>query len=165
MANTKELIITNNNNQEPNIVTVDNNNKNSYFGLLPIGKWAGKYTDYINAPIKTVFDNLRFFATNQKETSDKVLNVIDKAIDIMDKELQKDQFNGQEKKEIREKVCTLVSEARKESQEARLFGEGLALLGGSIALVGLGFGIMAYETRRTKHRQMLAGEIDDVEYE
>ena len=31
-----------------------------------------------------------------------------------------------------------------------MFGEGLALLGGSIALAAVGLGIMAYDNHRTK---------------
>ncbi len=68
----------------------------------------------------------------------------------MEKELQKEELEPQERQELREKVYSLVDEARKESTESRLFNEGLALLGGTIALVGLGIGIMAYESRREK---------------
>jgi hypothetical protein len=117
--------------------------------LTAIGRWAGKYFEFVHEPIQTVFDSLREFAHDQKDTSDKVLHTVNKAIDVLEKELEKDIESG-ERQEIREQICSLVVEARKEAAESRIFTEGLALLGGSVALVGLGLGVMAYESRQMK---------------
>lgn len=120
-----------------------------FYELVPIGAWFGKYIELINTPIKTVFDGLKTFSKDHKDISEKVLNTIDKSVGVLEKELDKD-LPPQERKEVRDKVTHLVQEARQESTEARLFGEGLALLGGSIALAAVGLGIMAYDSHRTK---------------
>ena len=121
----------------------------AFYELVPIGAWFGKYIELINTPIKTVFDGLKSFSKDQKDISEQVLNTIDKSVSMLEKELQKD-LPSQERKEVRDKVTHLVQEARQESAESRLFGEGLALLGGSIALAAVGLGIMAYDNHRTK---------------
>src|SRR3990172_288209 len=111
--------------------------ENGFFELVPLGRWFGKYIELINTPIKTVFDGLKAFSHDQKEISEKVLNTKDKGVGILEKELEKD-LPHQERKEVRDRVWQLTQEARQESSESRLFGEGLALLGGSIALAAVG---------------------------
>lgn len=135
-----------------NIITHFDGNKQDekgFYELVPIGRWFGKYIELINTPIKTVFEGLKAFSHDQKEISEKVLNTIDKSVGVLEKELEKD-LSPQERKEVRDRVCQLAQEARQESSESRLFGEGLALLGGSIALAAVGLGIMAYDSHRSK---------------
>lgn len=121
---------------------------------IPGAKWISKSLDYIHAPVKSFFNNLREISREQKENSEQVLNTIDRAVSIMEKELEKE-LATEERNDVREKVCNLVTEARKESAESRIFAEGLALLGGSVALVAVGFGIMAIDSRLNRKQEPL----------
>jgi len=138
----------------PILIKTEKDEEKSKVYHLPGTKWISKSLGYIHAPVKNFFDNLREISREQKETSEQVLNTIDRAVSIMEKELEKD-LDPQERKDVRDKVCNLVTEARKEASESRLFAEGLALLGGSIALVAVGFGIMAIETRVSRKQEPL----------
>lgn len=121
---------------------------------IPGIKWLNKSLDYIHDPVKSFFNNLREISREQKENSEQVMNTINRAVSIMEKELDKE-LDSEERKDVREKVCSLVKEARKESTESRLFAEGIALLGGSVALVAIGFGIMAIENRASRKQEPL----------
>jgi hypothetical protein len=151
MKEKNESLITIHDKKNNTVTQFSENNKDEkgFFELVPLGSWFGKYIELINTPIKTVFDGLKSFSKDQKDISEKVLSTIDKSVDVLEKELDKD-LPPQERKEVRERVSHLIQEARQESTESRLFGEGLALLGGSIALAAVGLGIMAYDTHRAK---------------
>ncbi|HLC16683.1 MAG TPA: hypothetical protein VJL89_10705 [Thermodesulfovibrionia bacterium] len=136
----------------PVLMNTEQSEEKSRGYQIPGVRLISKSLDYIHAPVKSFFDNLRDISREQKDTSEQVLNTIDRAVSIMEKELEKE-LDPQERQDVRDKVCNLVTEARKEASESRLFAEGLALLGGSIALVAVGFGIMAIETRAASNKQ------------
>lgn len=121
---------------------------------IPVVRWINKSMEYIHAPVKSFFNSIREISREQKENSEQVLNTINHAVSIMEKELDKE-LDTKEREDVREKVCDLVKEARKEAAESRLFAEGLALLGGSIALVAVGFGIMAIDNRASRKQEHL----------
>ena len=156
MSENKFLVLpTHNDKSKSNPLLIKQEQRDDETSTKILGaKWISKSLDYIHAPVKSFFNNLREISREQKENSEQVLNTIDRAVSIMEKELEKE-LATEERNDVREKVCNLVTEARKESAESRIFAEGLALLGGSIALVAVGFGIMAIDSRLNRKREPL----------
>jgi CII-binding regulator of phage lambda lysogenization HflD len=95
------------------------------------------YVNSITPTLKILFDGLQQFAAAQANVSNQTLTIINSAVTILSAELNKD-LSTDEKKEIRDKIISLVQEARKESENHNNLMKKLAYIGGGVALVAIG---------------------------
>jgi hypothetical protein len=117
------------------------------------------YVDNLAPQNKILFEGLQTFAISQKEISKSVMDIINNAINILGAQLDKAQ-TVEERKEIRDDISKKVEEARIESDKQREFIKRLALIGGGVALAGLG--VAAYFVTRGKNTEMLTKGIQMV---
>jgi hypothetical protein len=117
------------------------------------------YVDNLAPQNKILFEGLQTFAISQKEISKSVMDIINNAINILGAQLDKAQ-TVEERKEIRDDISKKVEEARIESDKQRKFYTRLALIGGGVALAGLG--VAAFLVTRGKNTEMLTKGIQMV---
>lgn len=95
-----------------------------------------KYCDTIAPSLEVVFSGLKAFCESQQKSSDKYLEIIREAINILGRELQRD-LTFEEREKILDRIKVLALEARDEADKQRSFLLNLAKYG-ALALSCIG---------------------------
>lgn len=104
------------------------------------------YMDFAKISVEATFNALQEFSSDTTDLTSETLQIIRKAIGILEKELERD-LVPEERKEIREQILGLISEARKEADKERIqkrwyvgvaAGVGVVVIGGAVMIASKG---------------------------
>lgn len=98
------------------------------------------YVKSLSAPLKAMFDGFTQFSADTGEVSKRALGVIERAMGIIQEELNREGISENERREALERVLHLVAEARDESKQDRAFKSRLAH--GMLATVAIFAGVL-----------------------
>ena len=122
--------------------------KNKSLGV----KAFGIYSDLIDMSLKNLFDGLKAFSTDDRSVTESTMKLIDRAIAVLEKELDRD-ISESARTKIHDRIFALIAEARDESQQSRNFRQ--LAMGIVAGLVFLGIGGVVLIATKGKNKEVL----------
>lgn len=97
------------------------------------------YVKSLSAPLKAMCEGFAQFSSDSKEVSKRTIDVIERAMDILQGELKRENISDDQRREALDQVLRLVAEARDESEKERTFRGRLVygIVGGLIIVSGV----------------------------
>jgi len=97
------------------------------------------YVKSLSAPLKAMCEGFAQFSADSKEVSKRTIDVIERAMDILQGELRRENISDDERREALDHVLRMVAEARDESEKERTFRSRLAygVLAGVVIVSGV----------------------------
>lgn len=95
------------------------------------------YVKSLSVPLKAMFDGFAQFSADSKEVSKRSMDMIERAMDVLQAELKREGISDDERRHALDQVLRLVAEARDESARERSFRGRLAIGAvGTVVIVG-----------------------------
>jgi hypothetical protein len=118
------------------------------------------YVKSLPAPLKVMCEGFAQFSADSREVSKRVLDVIERAMDVLQEDLRRENISADERREGLEHVLRLVAEARDESEKERTFRARLAYVTGGTVLVGAGVAVFVWS--RGKNTEIMTRGVEVI---
>lgn len=97
------------------------------------------YVESLSAPLVAMFGGFAQFSTDSKDVSKRTIDVIERAMDVLQGELNRENISAEERQAVLDQVLRLVAEVRNESDNERTFRSSLArgVIGTVVIIIGV----------------------------